>query len=82
MECVIWIGCAGCGALLVRWISRTLLHMGWWNILIRRHVQSPDILIKRMGIFYKMEFVTRFLVHFTGEPEGWLDKLLLTTSAN
>jgi hypothetical protein len=22
---VIWIGCAGCGALLVRWISRTLL---------------------------------------------------------
>jgi hypothetical protein len=80
MEYVIWIGC---GALLVRGISRTLLlHMGWWNILIRRHVQSHNILIKRMGILYKMEFVTRFLIQITGEPYGRLDKLLLTISAN
>jgi len=47
---VIWIECAaGCGALLVRWISRTLLHMGGWNILIRGNVQSHNITQQKNG---------------------------------
>jgi hypothetical protein len=56
--------------------------MGGWNILIQGHVQSHNILIKRMGIFYKMEFVTRFFIQITGESYGKLDKLLLNISGN
>lgn len=37
---------------------------------------------KNAYLFYKMEFLTRFLIQITGEAYGRLDKLLLTTSAN